>query len=124
MECSNELRKLKCNKRAILEPLTILLAPFAPYTSEDLWHQLGNTGSVHETTYPIFEEKYVKEDTIEYPISINGKKRATASFASDASKEEIEKAALAHEVVLKWTEGKTVRKVIVVPKRMINIVVG
>ncbi len=124
MECSNDLRKLKCNKRAVLEPLTILLAPFAPYTTEELWHLLGHEGSVHDATYPTFDEQYLKEDSIEYPISINGKKRATASFSADTSKEDLEKAALANPVIQKWTEGKTVRKVIVVPKRMINIVVG
>ncbi|MEM6697356.1 MAG: leucine--tRNA ligase [Bacteroidota bacterium] len=124
MEASNDLRKMKCNKRAVLEPLTILLAPFAPYATEELWHLLGNASSVHHATYPSYDESYLKEDEIEYPISINGKKRATAMFPSDASKEEIEKAALEVEAIQKWLEGKTVRKIIVVPKRMVNVVVG
>ncbi len=124
METTNELRRLKCNKKAILEPLVILLAPFAPFTTEELWHLLDKEGSVHHATYPIFNEDYLKEDSIEYPISINGKKRATAEFAIDASKAEIEKAALELEVIKKWTAGKTVRKVIVVPKRMVNVVVS
>ena len=124
MEATNELRKLKCNKKAILEPMVVLLAPFAPFTTEELWHLLGNEGSVHHTIYPTFDESYLKEDSIEYPISINGKKRATAEFAIDATKEEIEKTALSLEAIQKWTDGKTVKKVIVVPKRMVNIVVG
>ncbi|MEM9992110.1 MAG: leucine--tRNA ligase, partial [Bacteroidota bacterium] len=85
---------------------------------------LGNAASVHDANFPTFDEQHLKEDSIEYPISINGKKRATASFAADASKDILEKAALENPVIQKWTEGKTIRKVIVVPKRMINIVVG
>ncbi|MEM8526582.1 MAG: leucine--tRNA ligase [Bacteroidota bacterium] len=124
MEVSNDLRKMKCNKRSVLEPLTILLAPFAPYVTEELWQLLGKEGSVHHASYPTHDESYLKEDEIEYPISINGKKRATAMFPSDASKEDIEKAALEIEGIQKWLEGKTVRKIIVVPKRMVNVVIG
>jgi leucyl-tRNA synthetase len=124
MVAVNDLRKLNCNKKEILEGLTILLAPFAPYITEDIWHQLGNEGTIHKASYPVFEEKYLKEDSFTYPISINGKKRATADFPADATKDEVEKAALAMELVQKWTEGKTIRKVIVVPNRMVNIVVG
>lgn len=124
MEATNELRKLKCNKRMALQPLVVLLAPFAPHITEELWQLLGNTGSVHLSHYPIHEEAFLKEDSIEYPISINGKKRATASFPADATTEELEKAALEMESVQKWFEGKMVRKVIIVPHRMINIVIG
>ncbi len=124
MKCTNELKKLKCHKKAILEDLVVLLAPFAPHVCEELWHQLGNDTSVNLSTYPSHNEAYLKEDAITYPISINGKKRATHEFPVDASKNEIEKAALELEAIKKWTDGKTVRKVIVVPKRMVNIVVG
>jgi len=110
MVCSNDLRKWRCNKRAILKELTILLAPFAPHVTEEIWDRLGENGSVHHAAYPIFDETHLKEDSIEYPISINGKKRGVAEFASD--------------VVKKWSEGKTIRKVIVVPGRMVNVVVG
>jgi len=102
----------------------VLIAPFAPHMAEELWQRLGHEPSVHKGAYPNFDEKHMVEAFIEYPISVNGKMRTKASFASDASKEDMEKAALELEVIQKWTEGKTVRKVIVVPKRMINIVVG
>jgi leucyl-tRNA synthetase len=124
MEATNELRKIKCNKAAVLRPMVILLAPFAPYTTEELWQLMSETNSVHQADFPDYNEAYLKEDEIEYPISINGKKRATAVFATDATKEAIEQAALELEPIQKWLEGKTVRKVIVVPKRMVNIVVG
>ena len=110
--------------KGVLEPLVRLIAPFAPHMAEELWHQLGNEGSVHLSDYPEANEEYLKEDAIAYPISINGKKRALAEFPVDASKEDLEKWALALEDIQKWTDGKTIRKVIVVPKRMINIVVG
>jgi leucyl-tRNA synthetase len=124
MEATNELRKIKCNKAAVLRPMVILLAPFAPYTTEELWQLMSETNSVHQADFPDYNEAYLKEDEIEYPISINGKKRATAVFATDATKEAIEQTALELEPIQKWLEGKTVRKVIVVPKRMVNIVVG
>ena len=124
MECTNELRKLNCNKRTILQPLVILIAPFAPHLAEELWHRLGNEGTINAIHYPIHDEKFLVEDTITYPVCINGKKRGEAAYAAGASKEAIEKATLDMEVVQKWTEGKTVRKVIVVPKRMINVVVS
>ena len=124
MVATNELKKLKCNKQAILEPMVILIAPFAPHLAEELWSLLGHTTSVHEATYPVHDEKYLIESSITYPISINGKTRATADLPADASKEDLEAAALAVDSIQKWTEGKTIRKVIVVPKRMINIVIG
>lgn len=123
MVCVNELRSQKCHTAEILSPLVQLLAPFAPFMSEELWHKLGNEGSVHHSAYPTFDEKHLKEDSIEYPISVNGKKRDAIQIPSDASKDEIEKIALASESVQKWIEGKEVRKVIVVPGRMVNIVV-
>lgn len=123
MVATNDLGRLNCNKRDILEPLVRLLAPFGPHIAEELWSLLGQEGSVHHATYPIFEEKYLVEDSITYPIAINGKTRATADFPADASKSDLEKAAIAVEGIQKHIEGKTVRKVIVVPGRMINIVV-
>jgi leucyl-tRNA synthetase len=126
-EWTNDLKKINCNKREILTPLVQLLAPFAPHVTEELWNKLGHQAeviSIHKSTYPQADESYLVEDSVTYPISINGKKRAEATFAADASKEDIEAAALALEAIQKYTEGKTVRKVIVVPKRMVNIVVG
>ncbi|MEM6318431.1 MAG: class I tRNA ligase family protein [Bacteroidota bacterium] len=126
MVCSKDLKKWRCNKKAILKELTVLLAPFAPHVTEEIWHRLGEEGSVHHTTYPTFNESYLKEDSIEYPVSINGKKRGLAEFPSDASRDTIMEAAKELAVVKKWSvdQGKQIRKVIVVPGRMINVVVG
>ena len=119
----NELRALKCTKRAILEPLTILIAPFAPFLTEELWEALGKQGSVHHAAYPLCDESHLVEAELTLPVAINGKKRTEATFSADASKDEIEQIALALDVVQKWTEGKQIKKVIVVPGRMINVVV-
>ena len=124
MVAVNELRSFKLQKKDILEPLVILISPFAPHLAEELWHQLGHVTSVHLATFPALDESYLVDNEIIYPISINGKRRGEESFSADATPREIEEKALALEVVKKWTEGKTVRKVIVVPKRMVNIVVG
>jgi len=124
MIATNDLKKLQCNKKGVLQELVVLMAPFAPHITEELWHRLGKEGSVHKHTYPEYNEEYLKEDSITYPIAINGKTRATADFAADASKDEIEKAAKELDEIQKWLDGKTIRKVIVVPKRMVNIVVG
>jgi leucyl-tRNA synthetase len=124
MVATNDLKKAKCSSKTVLEQMVVLIAPFAPFVAEELWHQLGNETSVFEASFPVFEEQYLVEDSITYPISINGKKRAMADFDANASKEDIEKAALELEEIQKWIEGKTVRKIIVVPKRMVNIVVG
>ena len=123
MICANELSSLKCNKRAILEPMVIVLSPYAPHIAEELWHKLGHDTSVTTATFPTWEKKYVEESSHEYPVSINGKTRTKMSFGLDVAKEEIEKAVLADETVLKWTEGKPPKKVIVVPKRIINVVI-
>ena len=124
MVAVNDLRKLKCNKSQVLEQLIVLIAPFAPYISEELWFKMGFKDSVHKQVYPQFNADFLKEDAVEYPLSINGKRRASAKFSTDLSKEDLEKMALAHPELQKWIEGKTVRKVIVVPGRMINVVVG
>lgn len=124
MICVNDLSDLKCHKRSVLEPLTILLAPFAPHMAEELWHLTGHDSAVVDAQWPKAEEKHLKDDSVVYPVSFNGKMRFKLEMPADASKEEIEKAALAHETAAKWTEGKTVRKIIVVPGKIINIVVG
>ncbi len=123
MICVNELTSLKCNKREILEKLVLVVAPYAPHIAEELWHQLGHTSTVLTTDYPEVEEKYLKEDSYEYPVSINGKVRTKLSFGLDVPREAIQEEVLANEVVLKWTEGKTPKKVIIVPKKIINLVV-
>lgn len=123
MVCVNDLTSLKCHKREILEPLLVLLAPFAPHITEELWESLGHTESIHKATWPSYNEDYIKENTFTYPISINGKMRTQIPFPVDMSKEEIEKNVLGNEVVLKWTEGKPPKKVIVVPNRIVNVVI-
>ncbi len=123
MICVNELKKANCNKRQILEPLAQLMAPLAPFTTEELWELLGHNTSIHISSYPVFDESHLKEDSFEYPICVNGKKRALKSFPADADKTTLEKESLAMEEMQKWIEGKNVVKVIVVPKRMVNIVV-
>ncbi|MDR1369354.1 MAG: leucine--tRNA ligase [Dysgonamonadaceae bacterium] len=122
MICVNELSALKCNKKVILSDLTILLAPFAPHVSEEFWHVLGNKNTVCDEKFPNFIEEYLKESNVTYTVSFNGKARFTIDFPADASGEEVEKTALAHESSQKWLEGKTPKKVIVVPKKIINIV--
>ena len=125
MVATNELKDLKCNKRAVLEPLVVLIAPFAPHIAEELWHRLGHEGSIHkDAAYPAHNEAFLKQDEINYPVSINGKVRTNAIFPAEATKETIEKAALEIEGIQKWIDGKSVRKIIVVPGRMINVVVG
>jgi len=127
MVAVNDLKKINCNNQSVLEEMVRLIAPFAPHVAEELWDKLGGLSeskTVQESQFPSANEAYLKEDSIKYPIAINGKTRAFANFPADASKDDIEKAAIEIEDVQKWTDGKTVRKVIVVPNRMINIVVG
>ena len=123
MICANELTSLKCNKRAVLEPLVIALAPFAPHISEELWEKLGHTDSILNASFPAWNEQYLVESSFNYPISINGKVRTEINFALDMPKEDIERNVLASEVVQKWTEGKPPKKVIVVPGKIVNVVV-
>lgn len=122
MICANELSSLKCNKRSVLEPLVIALSPFAPHIAEELWALLGHPDTVLNATFPKFDEQYLTESSHNYPISINGKVRAQMQFALDMPKEDIEKMVLASEIVLKWTEGKPPKKVIVVPGKIVNVV--
>ena len=118
----NDLTTLKCNKRAILEPLLVLLSPYAPHISEELWSKLGNKKSISTADFPVFEAKHLVESAKNYPISFNGKMRFTLELSLDLSKEEIEKAVLAHEKTIAQLEGRTPKKVIVVPGKIINIV--
>ncbi len=122
MICTNELGALKCNKRAILENFVIVLAPFAPHICEEIWEALGHTTSVCDAQWPTFNEDYLKEDTVKYTISFNGKARFTMDFAADADKADIESTVLADEMTKKYIEDKPIKKVIVVPKKIVNIV--
>lgn len=123
MICVNELTALKCNKRAILEDLLVVLAPFAPFVAEELWNALGHDTTICDAVWPEFKPEYLVEDVITYTISFNGKARFTLDFAADAAKEEIEKTVLEHESSAKWMEGKAPKKVIVVPKKIVNVVI-
>jgi leucyl-tRNA synthetase len=123
MVCVNQLSDLKCRKRAVLEPLVVLLAPYAPHIAEELWALMGHSESVFEATYPVFEAAHLEEDSFEYPISINGKVRTKLEFPLDTPQESIQAAVLADEQVLKWLEGKSPKKVIIVPKKIVNVVV-
>ena len=121
----NEFKSTKCSKRLVLNELVVLVAPFAPFIAEELWAILGHTTSVLEAQYPTHNEEYLIENEILYPISINGKKRGEYTFAADASPADIEKVVRAMEVITKWSEGKEIKKVIVVQKghsRMVNVV--
>ena len=122
MICQNELATLHCSKRAVLESLVVLIAPFAPHIAEELWHRLGHETSVCDAQWPAFDEKYLTESSVKYPISFNGKVRFTMEMPANASREEVERAALAHEQTPRFTEGKTPKKVIVVPGKIVNIV--
>jgi leucyl-tRNA synthetase len=123
MICVNELSDLKCNKKQILQPFIQLLAPFAPHVCDELWNKLGNETSIHLSDFPKFEQKFLVENSFKYPVSFNGKTRFLLELPADMSKDEVEAAVLANENSQKWLDGKTPKKVIVVPKRIINIVV-
>ncbi len=123
MICVNELSALKYHKRAVLQDLVVILSPYAPHIAEELWEQLGNKTSVTQTSFPTFNADYLTEDSFEYPISINGKVRVKMTFPADALPADIEKSVLAEENVQKWLEGKAPKKVIVVPKRIVNLVI-
>ena len=122
MICVNELSSLKCHHKAILEPLAVLVAPFAPHIAEELWKRLGNAESITYAAYPIHEEKYLQEDSKEYPVSFNGKVRFKRAFPTDMPIAEIEQAILADPQTAEQLQGKAPKKIIVVPNRIINIV--
>lgn len=123
MICVNELSGLKCRNKQVLEQLIVLIAPFAPHIAEELWEQLGHNTSVCDAQWPLFEEKYLVEDNIRLSISFNGKTRFTMDFAADADQKTIEEQVLADEQTQKYIDGKQIVKIIVVPKRIVNIVV-
>ena len=123
MICVNDLTTLQCHQQAVLERLVVIVSPYAPHICEELWHRLGKSGSITQTSYPDYDSSYLQENEFEYPISINGKMRTKMMIALDMPHADIEKIVLASETVQKWTEGKTPRKVIIVPKRIVNIVV-
>jgi leucyl-tRNA synthetase len=119
----NELTDLKCHKKEVLEKLVIILAPYAPHLAEELWHLMGNPGSVLDAPYPAVDEQYLVESVKNYPIAINGKTRTELNIALDATQEQVEKIVLADETVRKWLDGNPPKKVVYVKNRMINVVV-
>jgi leucyl-tRNA synthetase len=127
MVCVNELTALRCNKRAVLTELLVLLWPYAPHTADELWEHLGNAQSIGasrgQCVFPEWKEEFLKENAFEYPISINGKLRAKMTFALDTATADIEREVLAAEAVQRWVEGKTPKKVVIVPGKIVNIVV-
>ncbi|MEL7534447.1 MAG: class I tRNA ligase family protein, partial [Bacteroidota bacterium] len=123
MVFSKEIMKAKAHKRAVLEPFVIAISPFAPHFAEEMWAKLGHKDSVLTATFPQWEEKYLVEDSITMPVQINGKVRTKLSVPADASKEDVEAIAMANATVQQWLEGKTPRKVIVVPGRIVNVVI-
>ncbi len=123
MICVNELSSLKCNKKEILQNLIILLSPFAPHISEELWEMTGNKETIANVSFPEYDEKILVVKSFVLPVAINGKPRFKMEMPADASKQEIENAAKNHQNLPKYIEGKKIIKIIVVPKRMVNIVV-
>jgi len=123
MICVNELADIKCHKKEILEQVLILLTPYAPHIAEELWHQLGNEGSVLNAAYPIFNPALLVESSKEYPVSINGKLRTNINLALDLEQADVEKLVLQNETVQKWLEGKTPKKIIFVKNKMVNVVI-
>ena len=124
MICVNELSTAKCSKRAIIEPLAVILAPFAPHIAEEIYSLCGNSTTVCDAVFPECDERHLVEATVKYPVSFNGKVRFTLDLPADTSVKEVEKSALAHDETQKWLQGKAVRKVIVVPRKIVNIVVA
>ena len=124
MICVNELSQQKCHSRMVLEQLLVLLAPFAPHVAEELWHAVGHDTTVCDAVWPQFNEEYLKEDKVKYAVSFNGKVRFTIEVDADTPSDEVEKTALSHSLAAQWLEGKSVKRVIVVPRKIVNIVVA
>jgi leucyl-tRNA synthetase len=123
MVCVNELHDLKCYKQEILQQLLLLLNPYAPHISAELWNHLGNESSILEASFPTFNPKYLIESSKEYPISINGKMRTTINISLDATQDDVEKIVMGNEVMKKWIEEKPIKKLIYVKGKMVNVVV-
>jgi leucyl-tRNA synthetase len=119
----NEIKKLNTNKEVIMLPVIRLIAPFAPFIAEELWSRAGGENSIHHQIMPDFDNKFLEESTFNYPICVNGKKRGMYEYPKDMAKDDMEKIAVDLDFIQKWIEGKTIRKVIIVPGRMVNIVV-
>lgn len=122
MICVSDLSSQKCRSRKVLEQILVLLAPFAPHITEQLWHDLGNKTTICDAHWPEFNEEYLVEDTKTYPVQVNGKVRYNVVVPASATQAEVQAEALGHELAAKWLEGKEPRKVIVVPGRIVNIV--
>lgn len=124
MICINDLNSLACNKREILEPLLVIMAPFAPHITEELWQNLGHSQSICDAQWPEFNPDYMVESVVQYPVSFNGKMRFKLELPADINTKEIEAAVLKDEQAIKWTEGKEIKKIIIVPGKIINVVVA
>ncbi|MEO6407122.1 MAG: class I tRNA ligase family protein, partial [Ferruginibacter sp.] len=123
MVCVNELTDLKCHKKEVLEKLLVLLVPYAPHITEELWKVLGNEGTILDASYPVLNEKFLVESSKEYPISINGKMRTTINISLDADPQQVEAFVLENETIQKWLEGKAPKKIIFVKGKMVNVVI-
>ncbi len=124
MICVNELTQQRCHNKSVLEQLLIVLAPFAPHITEELWHQIGHETTVCDAQWPKYNEDYLKEDNVTYAVSFNGKARFNMEVAADTPREEVERMALENEGSAKWIGDKSIRKIIVVPGKIVNIVIG
>ena len=123
MICLNELSDLKCNKKAIFEPLMIILSPYAPHIAEEIWSKMGHTTSIAHAKFPEFNEKYLVESSFSYPVSFNGKHRFNVELPLGIPNEQIQETVLNHADAAKWLEGKAPKKVIIVPGKIVNVVV-
>ena len=123
MICVNELRKLDEHSSFILEPFIRLLAPFAPFISEELWQSMGQQTSVHLASFPDYDGQWLVSTSVTYPVCVNGKKRSEINLPVDSSDSEIEKSARELPEITKWTDGKPIKKVIIIPGKMVNLVV-
>jgi leucyl-tRNA synthetase len=123
MVAVNELSQQKCSCRAILSKLVVLIAPFAPHIAEELWHQLGDNGSVCDAEWPAFDEKYLVESTVKYPVQFSGKVRFTIDLPADADTDAVKAAVLATDDAKRWMEGKELVKFVFVPKKIVNFVI-
>jgi leucyl-tRNA synthetase len=123
MICVNELISLKCNKQKALEPLLIVLAPFAPHIAEELWSKMGNNTTICDAAWPAYDEAYLVENTVTYAISFNGKTRFSLDLPTDMPNDEVEKTVLEHDLSKKWLNEMAPKKVIIVPKRIVNVVI-
>ena len=123
MICLNELSDLKCNKKAIYEPLLIILSPFAPHIAEELWQKMGHQESIAKAKFPEFKPELLVENSFSYPVSFNGKHRFNLEMPLGIPNEQIQETVLNHVDSVKWLEGKAPKKVIIVPGKIVNVVV-